>query len=142
MKVVIDSNRVLAAMLKDSTTRGILLDLFFEFVAPDFIISEVRKYEERVIKVADISKEEFEMILALIFESITILPRTEYREFIELLKDEIEDPKDLPYVAVCLASKAEGIWTHDPHFLEQHKVKVYTNIDMLKLSKKVKSDWS
>jgi len=33
MKVVIDSNRVLAAMIKDSTTRGILLDIFFEFVA-------------------------------------------------------------------------------------------------------------
>lgn len=52
----------------------------------------------------------------------------------------ISDPNDIPHLAACLASKADGIWAHDPHFLEQQKVKVFTNIDMLKLSGKAKSD--
>ena len=51
MKIVIDSNRVIAAMIKESTTRHILLNQFFEFIAPDYLISEVRKYEDKIIKV-------------------------------------------------------------------------------------------
>ena|SRR3989338_7690754 len=140
MKVVIDSNRVLAAMIKGSTTRGILLDIFFEFVAPDFIITEIRKHENRVLDAAEINKDEFEMVLALIFERITIIPETEYSEFIEPPKDDIEDPKDLPYMAACLASKAHGIWTHDPDFDKQNIIKIFSNIDMLRLSGKAKSD--
>jgi len=60
MKIVVDANRIFAATIKDSTTRGILLDLFFEFIAPDFIISEIRKHEDRTMKVAQITKGEFE----------------------------------------------------------------------------------
>jgi len=140
MKIVIDSNRVLASMIKDSTTREILLDSFFEFVAPDFIVSEVRKHEDRVLKTSDIIKYEFGILLALIFEHITIIPESEYKELIELLKDEISDPKDIAYLAACLAINAQGVWTHDPHFYKQHKVKIFTNIDTLKLSGKAKSD--
>jgi len=140
MKIVIDSNRVLAAMIKDSTTRKILLDHMFEFVAPDYILTELRKYEDRVLKVSGITKYEFEILLAMIFENITTIPETEYRELIEQLKDEISDSKDLAYIAACLASKACGIWTHDPHFKEQKKVNIFTNIDMLRFSGEAKSD--
>jgi len=80
------------------------------------------------------------MVLALIFEHITIIPETEYSEFIEPLKDDIEDPKDLPYMAACLASKAHCIWTHDPDFDKQNIIKIFSNIDLLKLSGKAKSD--
>ena len=44
----------------------------------------------------------------------------------------LEDKRDLPYLAVCLAVQSEGIWTHDTDFLKQKKVKVFTNKDMLK----------
>lgn len=90
------------------------------------------------MKAAEITKEEFEVLLALIFEHITILDQTEYSKLIEALKEEISDPKDIPYIAACLASNAEGIWTHDPHFKEQQKVKIFTNIGMLNLSGKAK----
>lgn len=139
MKVVIDSNRVLAAMIKDSTTREILLDPLFEFIAPDFILSEVRNYKERVTEIAEIDENEFDILLALIFEHITIIPEIGYREFIDSMKNEISDPKDLPYIAACLASNAQYVWTHDPHFDEQNKIKKLTNIDLLKISGKSKS---
>ena len=58
----------------------------------------------------------------------------------EECKNDISDPDDIPFLAACLASNAQGIWAHDPHFLEQHKTKVFTNIDLLNLSGKAKSD--
>ena len=139
MKIVMDSNRVLAAMIKESTTREILFDKTFEFIAPEYIVSEIRKYKDRVINAANITEDEFEIALALIFEHITIVPENEYLDRIEKLKSKIKDLKDIPYIAACIATNSEGIWTHDPHFENQKEAKVFTNIYMLKLSKRIKS---
>ncbi len=140
MRIVVDANRVIAALIKDSTTRQILFDWNFEFVAPDHMVSEIRRHEGRILKTTSINKDEFEILLALIFEHITIIPETDCREFIETIKDEIKDTKDLQYFAACLACNAHGIWTQDPDFLEQNKVKIFTNVDLLRLSGKAKSD--
>jgi len=43
MKLVIDSNRVMAGLIKDSGTRMIILNEEFEFVAPEFLLSEIDK---------------------------------------------------------------------------------------------------
>ncbi|MEK6909637.1 MAG: PIN domain-containing protein [Candidatus Aenigmatarchaeota archaeon] len=136
MKVVIDSNRVIAAMIKDSTTRDILFDNNLEFIAPDTIKVEVNKYKTAIIEKAGVTEEEFDILLSLIFQHIAIIPQNEYNELVAKFKNEIKDFNDIPYIAVCVATKAEGIWTHDPHFKQQKKVKVFTNIDLLKISKK------
>jgi len=47
---------------------------------------------------------------------------------------------DVPALAAVIANKANGIWTHDPHFKEQKKVKIFTNIGMLKMNRKNKTD--
>lgn len=136
MRIVIDSNRVVAALIKESTTREILFNKDFEFIAPDFIKSEINKYKDDIIKKAKITEKEFDILLSLIFEHITIISEQEYENFIEEIKDEISDIKDIPYLVVSLSHKAEGIWSHDTHFKEQKKVKVFTNIDMLRISGK------
>jgi predicted nucleic acid-binding protein len=136
MKVVIDSNRVIAALIKDSTTRKILFDNNFEFIAPDSITIEVDKYKDAIMEKAGISVEEFGVLLSLIFEHITIVPQNIYIDLVEEFKNDIKDPNDVSYIAVCISTNAEGVWTHDPHFKEQKKVKVFTNIDLLKISNK------
>ena len=140
MKVIIDANRVIASMIKEGTTREILFDSMFEFSAPDNIMSEIRKHEKRVTEAAQLTKEEFEVLLILIFENIKIIPKADYQAFMEENKSKIKDPEDLPYIAVCLATGSEGIWTHDPHFKEQKIVETFTNIDMLRKAGKVKAD--
>lgn len=136
MKIVIDANRIIAALIKGSTTRDIIFDSLFEFIAPDFILNEVRKYEEEIIKKAKITKEQFEILLALIFENITTIAKEEYEDVIPSLQKEIKDHKDLPYMAVAILTNSVGIWSHDTHFLTQKKIKVFTNIDMIKLNGK------
>lgn len=140
MKILIDTNRIIAALAKDGTTRDILLDEFFEFVTPEHTITEIEEHKDELKRKAKITDEEFEILLALIFERIKIILESEYRDFLGECKKDISDQDDIPHLAACLASKAEGIWAHDPHFKEQHKVKVFTNIDMLRMSGKAKSD--
>ena len=140
MKVVIDANRIVAALLKQSTTRDILLDNVFEFVTPDHTLFEMEEHRDELQKKTKLTKEEFDILLALIFERINILPESLYAPFLNECGEDVEDIDDAPYLAACLASKAIGIWSHDLHLLNQKKVSVFTNIVMLKLSTSMKSD--
>ncbi len=135
MRILVDTNRIIAALIKGSTTRNILFDANFEFVTPDYTVTEIKEHQEEVINKTNLTNKEFEILLALIFERIKIIPYEEYKNFLEECKNEISDPDDIPHLAACLASRADGIWAHDPHFLEQRRVKVFTNIDMLDFMK-------
>ena len=138
MRILVDTNRIIAALVKQGTTRSILFNEYFEFVTPDYTISEIMRYKEEIKRKARINDAELEILLALIFERITVIPESEYASFIGQCKDEISDPDDIPQLACCLASKAEGIWAHDPHFKKQNKINVFTNIDMLRISEPVR----
>jgi len=140
MKIVVDTNRIIAALAKQSTTRDILFDECFELVTPHHTLREIGEHKDELIRKTKLSDEEFRILLALFFERIRLVPEQEYRGFMERCKKDISDPDDVPHLAACLASKAEGIWAHDPHFKEQKKVRVFTNIDMLRMGGKLKSD--
>lgn len=131
MKLVVDCNRIIAALIKDSTTREILCDTTFDFVAPEFILEEINKYKSEIYKKAGISDEELELVISILFENINIIPKEDYEHHLIELKKAISDVKDIPYLTCCIATKAQGIWTHDPHFKGQNRVKVFTNIELI-----------
>ncbi len=139
MKILIDTNRIIASLVKDGTTRDILFDEFFEFVTPEYTLTEIEEHKDELKKKVKINDEEFEILLAIIFERIKIIPESDYKDVLSEYQKDISDPDDIPHLAACFISEAEGIWAHDPHFKEQHKFKVFTNIDMLRMSGKAKS---
>lgn len=114
MEIVIDTNMVIAALIKDSKAREIIMNNKFKFVSPDFVLEEINKYKEEICKKSGLSKEEFELLMMLIFERIDIIPTLDYEMYKknakEIMKDDI---KDVPYVACYLALKCDGIWTND-----------------------------
>ena len=59
------SNRVIATLIKDSTTRKILFDNNLEFIAPDSITVEVDKYKDEIIEKAGISEKEYSILLSI-----------------------------------------------------------------------------
>lgn len=137
MKIVVDANRVIASLIKDSTTREILFNNYFEFFAPSFIKTELYKYRKEIIKKAGIKKENFDFLIGLFFEKIKIINKDAYIQFSKHFSNEIVDIKDVPYLAVCLHTKSRGIWTHDFHFKRQNKVKVFSNIDMMDIIRNI-----
>ena len=43
------------------------------------------------------------------------------------------DEKDVPFIALALSIKNDGIWTNDKHFKKQKKIKIFTTQDLIKL---------
>jgi predicted nucleic acid-binding protein len=133
MKIVIDTNRIIAAMIKDGVSRSILFSKNFEFVTPDFSLDEISKHKDEIIKKANIDNEEFALLLAILFERINIISQEEYSKHMNEAEALISDSGDVPFIALALQLKADGIWSDDSDFLEQNTIKVYSTGEMMKM---------
>jgi len=133
MKLVIDTNRIMAGLLKESTSREIILDNHFLFYAPDYIETEIFQHREYLIKKAKITESDFDILLHILLEQITMVPfddfKQDYSRAIEIM--ESIDENDAPFLAVGLALKLDGIWTEDRHFLRQDLLKVFHTGDLV-----------
>jgi len=133
MKLVIDTNRIMAGLLRDSTSRKIILHDSFSFYAPDFIETELNKHRLYLLKKAKIPKEDFNLLMQILLNNVKRVPFEDfldgYDRAMEIMKP--VDENDAPFLAVGLALGIEGIWTEDRHFLRQEILKVYSTGDLI-----------
>jgi predicted nucleic acid-binding protein len=125
MKLVIDSNCIIASLIKDGLSRRIILSPAIQFIAPEYTLEEISNYKKIICKKAKINYNEFDILLNLIFEHITISPKEDYESFFNYAKTLIEDIDDAPFIALCLSFKADGIWSDDTHFKTQKEIVIY-----------------
>lgn len=134
MKVIVDTNMVMAALIKDSKTRKILVSGEFEFFSPEFVLEEIEKYKVLIREKSGLSKEELELLISLVFEDIKIIPSSDYETHKEAaIKIMEEDVKDAPYVACYLALKCDGIWTNDQDYEGKEGVRIFGTEQLLSL---------
>ena len=131
MKLVIDTNEVISALIKDGKAREIIMSGKFEFVSPDFVLDEIRKYESYICEKSGLGKDEFELLMALIFQKITITPSNEYETSKETAKKLMtRDIKDVPYVACYLALKCDGVWTNDSDYEDKKGIRTVSTTEL------------
>ncbi len=107
MRLVVDANVVVSSLLR----RGVPFKVFafnsflnkFEFVAPDFLISETEKHKERLLEETELSKDIFFDTIDFLFENINTVAAGEFKEFVPEAKKMLsEHLKDVPYLALAL----------------------------------------
>ena len=125
MKLVIDTNCIIAALIKDGFSRRIIVSPAIQLITPEYTLQEISKYENLICKKAKLTHEEFNLLLNLIFEHITIIPKEEYEKLFDIAKTLIDDIDDVPFISLCLAKKADGIWSDDSHFKTKKEVIVF-----------------
>ena len=133
MKLIIDTNRIMAGLLKDSTSRKIILNDSFSFFAPDYIETELSRHLSYLVKKAKISEPNFDIIMHTLLERVVLVPfedfGQEYDHAMQIM--EIIDENDSSFLAVGLALGIRGIWTEDRHFLRQDLLEVYSTRDLI-----------
>ena len=127
MKFVIDTNIIIAALVKDSFARKIILLGDAEFISPDFSIDEINKYKELILNKSGMTEKEFTILLSTLLERINIIPEFRYESYLEEANKLIGniDLKDVPFIALALSMENDGIWSEDKHFQKQGKVKIW-----------------
>ncbi len=134
MILIVDTNIVFSALVKDSTTRAILLNPFSTLYAPETMISEIRKYEDVIITKSGLSKDDFNILFNLLIENIIIIEKEEYANYLQEADTIIGKihQGDVPFIALALAILNDGIWTEDNHFKQQNRIKIWKTEDIIK----------
>ena len=133
MSIVIDSNILFSALLKDSITRRIILNYNGMFLLPSFVLEEAGKYKELLLNKSGMHKEEFEDLLLNILQKVKII-RTEelkqYRSSAQRIINDI-DPDDELIVACAIAHRDNIIWSDDKNLKKQNNVKILNTSEVI-----------
>ena len=135
MKIILDSNILFSALIKDSKTRRIILEYEGFYLFPQYIFEEMKNHIEELLKKSRLSKQEFDTLLAIILKKVAIVPNESLLPFrnkaLEIVKD--IDKDDVLFVACALAYPDSIIWSNDKKLKRQKIIKVLDTEEILKI---------
>ena len=135
--LVIDTNILISALIKQGTTREILTSLRINFICPESSLKSVYFYKNDIMSKARINEKEFHILLFRLIKYVRLIPL----EFLKNFKQEADeiigkiDKEDTIFIATALAFNCP-IWSNDKHFKKQDKIKTITTKDLLKILNK------
>ncbi|MCF7871883.1 hypothetical protein K9L97_02510 [Candidatus Woesearchaeota archaeon] len=112
MKLIIDANILLAALIKNSKTRELILEKENELLAPDYILKEIKKYKHILKEKTNLNEKDIEHITNFIINKITIINEYELFPYFSKARNITLDKDDWQYFALALKLKIP-IWTND-----------------------------
>ena len=131
MEFVLDANILFAALIRDSVTAKIMLHKDIMLFAPEFIIEEMQRYKDQLIKKSNRTKQEFDSILDIFQRKIVLVPMRDLVSELEMACKISPDEKDISYIALALKHELP-IWSNDKDLKEeQDAIKVFSTKDLL-----------
>ena len=132
MKLVVDANIVISALIADSKTRELVVMIEPNLVTPAVVHDEIEAYEGLIVEKSGMDSDRVRQFIELLFENIKTVPASEFYRHIEQAERAIgdTDPDDVLYVACALGCDA-CIWSDDSDFQEQDLVPVFTTSEVV-----------
>ncbi len=113
MKLVVDTNKIIACLLKDGRVRWLFFSEFLELYAPYYTLEEIDEHKHRILK--KVSKDSYDFIMSKVKLKLNMAKITEEdAEIVESAKELAEkfDIDDWPFIALALKLNTP-IWTND-----------------------------
>lgn len=135
MKFVLDVNVILSALIRDSTTRKIVLESGLDFYFPEASLRKIEKYKNYIIRKSGLSELKYLLVLNALFTSIRVIQTKDVLNKWDQAKRIMEhiDQEDVAFIATALSLADSTIWSDDSDFEKQNKVKVLKTGDIVKL---------
>ena len=131
MRLIVDANIFFAALVKPGITRRLWFDPKFTLYAPDFILTEIAKYQDFMLKKYDGSEEDFKKVEEILLNCVKFVPEKNLKPFLPAAASLSSDDKDWFYFA-CALYVGCGIWSSDKDFKKQSRVEVKTTEELAK----------
>ena len=105
MKLVLDTNILISALIRESIIRKILVISGIEFLVPEFTFEEINKHKKEILKKSGLNASQFDLLMTTLKENLTIIPKYEIRKIKEAkeIMDKI-DPNDTVFIALALST--------------------------------------
>lgn len=134
MKLVVDANILIAALLKNATTREILLKEDMEFFAPEHLLNELKHIlkNPKIRRRFHLSDEALYELASAILSRIQFVPEKIFSASIKRALPLVAHSEDTPYLGLSLAFK-HPLWSNDFALKEQSLVKIYTTYELVNI---------
>ena len=135
--IIVDTNVIMSFLLTKGITHQLIAAHKDVFITPEYCFEEIWEHKEVWNKKKLPDNELREIIDGV--RQLFIYPVSEdvYKIKLDEASKLIDDPDDVPIVALALAVHNEGVWTYDrKHFFTeklQKQVKVLNTSDVIKL---------
>ncbi len=133
MILIADTNRVMAALIKDSVSRKIIFSDKFLLLTVELTKKEIEEHRSEILEKAHITETELDALISILFSHIYVVEdRIIVSRFEEAkrIMDRI-DPNDTAYIALSLVVENDGVWSDDGDFQKQKAVKVWKTSDLV-----------
>ncbi len=135
MELVVDTNRIIAALIKDGLSRKIIISGKFPLYTVEFGEKEVRKYKPLIKKKTGINEQQFNFFMKHLMPKIAVLSEKDISK--KSIKKALKimgkiDLDDVPFIALSIELGNKTIWSDDKHFKQQNKIKVLTTKELKK----------
>jgi predicted nucleic acid-binding protein len=135
MNIIIDSNVLFSALIKDSMKRKLILNYDGFFLFPEFIFEEMEEHKEELLNKSKMNQDDFGKLLGVILQKVVIVPNEILQPFkeeaVQIVKD--IDIDDVLFAACALAYENSIIWSDDKGLKRQKKIKVLNTEEIIKI---------
>ena len=139
MTIILDSNVLIAALIKPGIARMLVIGNPGEWLVPEAIFEEVWEHRD-VWNRNRLPEAELHGILDMLSEDfVNIVSDRVYRDRAPTARGLVSDTEDWPLVALALSVDNDGIWTFNERHLEKARrqgVRLLTTADVEKKYRK------
>ena len=134
MIVIVDANVIISSLIN----KGVSFSVFLlnsilnklEFIAPEFLLEEVKNHRMDILRFTELSEQDFEEVYDFLVGEITFIPASEFLKFLLEAKQLALHHKDAPYIALSPAFNCP-ILSGDKGLKRQTKIKVFSPSQVL-----------
>jgi len=132
MRLILDTNILVSALIKKSLTWEILIHPEIEYVVSEFVFEEIELNKQEILRKSELSEEEFEILFENLKDRLIFMPDEKIMHKDKALKVMHKiDINDSIFIALALSTENDGIWSQDKHFELQNIVKVWKTKDIV-----------
>ncbi|MDP1728682.1 MAG: PIN domain-containing protein [archaeon] len=132
MNIVIDTNILISALIKEGTIRSIITNFSFNLLFPELEFRELENHREELLKKSKLSEKEFNILLLYLLKYIKVIKTEKIITYQKEAKNIMKtiDPDDAMFIATAIAFNAI-IWSDDKHFKMQERIKVLNTKEII-----------
>lgn len=133
MRVVVDANIVISALIVDGATRALLIGLDHDYLTPVVVHDELDDHREMIAEKSGLSQASVEQLVSTLFKYVAVVPDQKIQPYLDMAHEAIgdTDADDVPYLATALGYDA-AVWSDDGDFDEQNLVPVYGTTEFIR----------
>lgn len=135
MKIVIDTNVFISAILRDGRVRTLIVNSLVPLIFPETILDELRKHEDELIEKSGFTKEEYNNVINKLLVYMEIVPTETIKPYREQALGIVGniDINDTIFFAAALANNPAIIWSEDKKLKRQNEIIVLNTAEIIQL---------